>query len=151
MIAGALNFNSTEHDSKTLPKAIEQYERLTENKDKNIFVDRGYREPKAINETTICVPKPDNNITKTKRKRHGRRAAIEPVIGNLKSDYRMRRNFFKGVIGDEMNVLLVAVAMYFKRVMNLWRREAIKSWQLIYNFFIAAYWIFIARKVKFTF
>lgn len=151
VIVGALNFNSTEHDSKTLPKAIEQYERLTENKAKNIFVDRGYRGPKAINETNICVPKLDKKITRTKRKRHGRRAAIEPVIGHLKSDYRMRRNFLKGVIGDEMNVLLAAAAMNFKRVMNLWRTEAINSWQLIYNFFIAAYWIFIARKVKFTF
>lgn len=151
VIVGALNFNSTEHDSKTLPKAIEQYERLTEKKAKNIFVDRGYRGPKAINETNIYVPKPDKKMTKTKRRRHGRRAAIEPVIGHLKSDYRMGRNFLKGVIGDEMNVLLAAAAMNFKRVINLWRTEAINRWQLIYNLFISAYWIFIAKKLKFTF
>jgi IS5 family transposase len=151
VIVGALNFNSTEHDSKTLPKAIEQYERLTEKKAKNIFVDRGYRGPKAINETNICVPKPDKKITKAKRRRHGRRAAIEPVIGHLKSDYRMGRNFLKGVIGDEMNVLLAAAAMNFKRVMNLWCTEAINSWQLTYNFLITAYWIFIVRKLKLSF
>ena len=125
VIVGALNFNSTEHDSKTLGLAMEQHSRLTAKNVKNIFVDRGYRGPKTINETNICVPKPDKNITKTKRKRHSRRAAIEPVIGHLKSDYRMNRNFLKGVIGDEINVLLAAAAMNFKRVMNLWKRGII--------------------------
>lgn len=127
VIVGALNFNSTEHDSKTLGLALEQYTRLTDNQAKNIFVDRGYRGPKKINETNVCTPKPDKNITKTKRKRHGRRAAIEPVIGHLKSDYRMNRNFLKGVIGDQINVLLSAAAMNFKRVMNLWKRGLIIS------------------------
>ncbi len=71
VILGVLNFNSTEHDSKTLTKALEQYERLTNLKAQNVFVDRDYRGPKAIIHTNICVPKPDKNITKIKRKRHG--------------------------------------------------------------------------------
>ena len=37
----------------------------------------------------------------------------------------MNRNFLKGVIGDEMNVLLSAAAMNFKRVMNLWKKRLI--------------------------
>jgi transposase, IS5 family len=41
VIVGALNFNSTEHDSKTITKAVEQYEKLTGSKAKNIYVDRG--------------------------------------------------------------------------------------------------------------
>ncbi|MBK6330509.1 MAG: transposase [Bacteroidetes bacterium] len=77
-----------------------------------------------INETKIYVPKPDKNITRQKRKRHGRRAAIEPVIGHLKQHYRMGRNYLKGIIGDEINVLLAAAAMNFKRRVNLWRSEA---------------------------
>jgi len=125
VIVGALNFNSTEHDSKTLEKALTQYTNLTDKTAKTVFVDRGYRGPKTVNETTICVPKPDKNITKTKRRRHSRRAAIEPVIGHLKSDYRMNRNFLKGIMGDEMNVLLSAAAMNFKRVMNLWKQRLI--------------------------
>ena len=151
VIVGALNFNSTEHDSKTLEKALTQYTNLTGKIAKTAFVDRGYRGPKTVNETTICVPKPDKNITKTKRKRHSRRAAIEPVIGHLKSDYRMNRNFLKGVIGDEMNVLLAAAAMNFKRVMNLWRTEAINRWLLIFKYVENAYGNFIAQFLKMTF
>jgi transposase, IS5 family len=123
VIVGALNFNSTEHDSKTLEKVLTQYSNLTGKIAKNAFVDRGYRGPKTVNDTIICVPKSDKNITKTKRKKHSRRAAIEPLIGHLKSDYRMNRNFLKGVIGDQINVLLSAAAMNFKRVMNLWKQR----------------------------
>jgi hypothetical protein len=37
----------------------------------------------------------------------------------------MNRNFLKGVTGDQMNVLLSAAAMNFKRVMNLWKQRLI--------------------------
>ena len=130
VIVGALNFNSTEHDSKTLPLALEQHKRLTGVTAKNIYLDRGYRGQKQIDGTAIHTPKPDKNITATKRKRHKRRAAIEPVIGHLKSDYRMRRNFLKGVTGDEINVLLCAAAMNFKRVINLWKQR-LNNWVII--------------------
>jgi hypothetical protein len=66
-----------------------------------------------------------------KRKGHSRRAAIEPVIGHLKSDYRLARNYLKGIMGDEINILMAAAAMNFKRVMNLWLTEAIFGWKLI--------------------
>ena len=114
-------------------------------------MDRGYRGPKMVNQTNICVPKPDKNITKTKRKRHSRRAAIEPIIGHLKQDYRMARNYLKGVVGDELNVLLAAAAMNFKRVMNLWRTEALNCWKLIVNFIMFVYWNLFARKNEMTF
>ena len=130
VIVGALNFNSTEHDSRTLPLALEQHKKLTGKTAKNIFLDRGYKGQKQINGTLIHTPRPDKNITATKRKRHKRRAAIEPVIGHLKSDYRMRRNFLKGITGDQMNVLLSAAAMNFKRVMNLWKQR-LNNWKMM--------------------
>ena len=35
-----------------------------------------------------------------------RRAAIEPIIGHLKSDNRMDRNHLKGEDGDRVNAIL---------------------------------------------
>jgi IS5 family transposase len=125
VIVGAVNFTESLHDSKTLPKALEQYERLLNKSAKNVFLDRGYRGPKMINNTALHTPKPDKNITTAKRKRHKRRAAIEPVIGHLKHDYRMIRNYLKGTVGDTMNVMLAAAAMNFKRIMNKWKHEFI--------------------------
>jgi transposase, IS5 family len=151
VIVGALSFSETLHDSKTLPAVIEQYERLNEKKPKEIYVDRGYRGPKIVSEVSIHVPQTKKTITKAQRKKHSRRAAIEPVIGHLKHDYRLMRNYLKGTIGDTINLLLSAAAMNFKRVMNLWRTEAISSWQLIYYMCVNIYWHFYARKLKMTF
>jgi len=136
IIMGALNFTETLHDSKTLPEVLEQYQRLNDKEATNVFVDRGYKGIKQYKSSIVHVPKPDKNISKKKRKRHSKRAAIEPVIGHLKSDYRLCRNYLKGILGDQINVILAAAAMNFKRVMNLWRTEAISSWQLVYNFIL---------------
>lgn len=126
VIVGALNFTDTLHDSKTIDLALEQYERLTGNKAKDVFLDRGYQGRKKVNDTFLHCPKPNKNISRTQRRRHKRRAAIEPVIGHLKHDYRMIRNYLKGTIGDEMNVLLSAAAMNFKRVINLWKQRYVQ-------------------------
>jgi hypothetical protein len=56
----------------------------------------------------------------------------------------MARNFLKGVMGDEINVLLSAAAMSFKRVINLWLSEAIYRWKLIWNLFLNVYTLPIA-------
>ena len=41
IIMGAINFTQTLHDSKTIPEALEQYERLNGKQAKDAFVDRG--------------------------------------------------------------------------------------------------------------
>ena len=86
-----------------------------------------------MNNVAIKVPLPNKNITKDQRQKHSRRAAIEPVISHLKFDYRLMRNFLKGSAGDSINLLLSAAAFNFKRVMNLWRTEAIYCWQLLFD------------------
>ncbi len=148
IIMGALNFTEPIHDSKTLPEVLDQYERLTGKQAAAVFVDRGYKGLSQYRSSTIHVPKPDRNITRTKRRRHRRRAAIEPVIGHLKSDHRLCRNYLKGIIGDQINVLLAAAAMNFKRAMNLWRTEAKRSWQLILNLVIYVHGILLFRKLE---
>jgi len=125
VLVGAINFSENIHDSKTLPAALEQHQRLTGIKAKEVFVDRGYPGPKQIGDTQIHLPKPNKNITLSQRKKHSRRAAIEPVIGHLKHDYRMLKNFLKGNFGDAVNVMLAASAMNFKRMMNLWKKGEI--------------------------
>jgi IS5 family transposase len=60
----------------------------------------------------------------------------------------MARNYLKGVAGDSMNVMLATAAMNFKRVMNLWRTEAIIFLKLIINNFMNVYMNFFAPKIK---
>ena len=55
-----------------------------------------------------------------KREKFRRRASIEPIIGHLKSDYRLGRNYLKGFIGDEINLLLAACAFNLKKWMRIY-------------------------------
>jgi IS5 family transposase len=127
VIVGAMSFRNP-YDGHTLQSAIEQAEKLLERKSiKTATVDRGYRGTSKINDVVIQSPKPFNNKTQTKykqnkmKKQFGRRAAIEPIIGHLKSDHRMKRNFYKGITGDAINVMLSAAAFNFKRMMRKWK------------------------------
>jgi len=144
IIMGAINFTETLHDSKTIPEALEQYERLNGEQPKEVFVDRGYRGIKEYNGAKINSPKPEKNISNQKVQGHIQRAGIEPVIGHLKQSYRLSRNYLKGILGDNMNVILAAAAMNFKRRMNLWRTEANLRWVLLFKYIQGVYWDFYA-------
>ena len=127
VIIGALNIPKNDYDAHTLEPAIRQQQRLTGYILKNNFADRGYRGVKNVLGTNIIIPenkKSINNYQKQKlRQGFRRRAAIEPKIGHLKSDHRLSRNFYKGIFGDNINVMLAAAAMNFKRMINKWKEN----------------------------
>ena len=80
-----------------------------------------YRRGKQMVETTkINIPKPplkkDSAYKKRKKRKHfRRRATLEPIIGHLKSDYRVARNFLKGQIGDSINFMMAAAGFNYKK------------------------------------
>lgn len=131
VIIGALNLPKNEYDGHTLDAVLEQQQRLTGHVLKEAFVDRGYRGVKQVRQTIIQTPKtfPKKVSAYHKLKlRNGfkRRAAIEPKIGHLKTDHRLSRNFYKGIKGDNINVMLAAAAMNFKRMMNIWKNHFLR-------------------------
>jgi transposase, IS5 family len=139
VIIGAINIEKNVHDSKTLQPAIKQQQRLTGITLKNNFVDRGYRGVKEVLGTKITIPdSPGKHRTAYEkqqlRKGFKRRAAIEPKIGHLKQDHRLSRNFYKGIKGDNRNVMLAAAAMNFKRMMNIYK-------QMFFDLFIRLIYI----------
>lgn len=90
-------------------------------------MDRGYKGIKEVRGTKIEIPKSFNKQLSAYeqqqlKKGFKRRAAIEPKIGHLKQDHRLSRNFYKGIKGDNINVMLSAAAMNFKRMMNIWKQ-----------------------------
>ena len=70
---------------------------------------------------------PMNPIDMTKFRK---RAGIEPVIGHLKSDRRMIRNFLKGTRGDVINTLMAAAAYNMRHWMNKHATSLFVSWLL---------------------
>lgn len=139
VVIGALGFRN-EFDGHTLKPALEQATKLTTTKIQTASVDRGYKGNKEINGTKIQIPKPftskQTDYEKRKLKRaHSKRAAIEPIIGHLKKDHRLGINFYKGVVGDNINILLAATAFNLKRMMNKWKVSFFQFFQTILNVF----------------
>jgi len=139
VIIGALGFRN-EFDGHTLKPALEQVTRLTNSKIQTASVDRGYRGNTEINGIKIQIPKTFNNkqteYEKRKLKRaHSKRAAIEPIIGHLKKDHRLGINFYKGIVGDNINILLAATAFNLKRMINKWKVSFFQFFQTILNVF----------------
>jgi len=127
VIIGALGFRNP-YDGHTIEPSLEQTERLLGKRTiKTLIGDRGYRGKRQIDETTIETPKPFSNRKQSQyqqnklKKQFRRRAAIEPINGHLKTDHRLNRNFYKGITGDNINVMLAAAAFNFKRMMNKWK------------------------------
>lgn len=124
IIVSAMNFEKNVFDGKTLPDVLEDIKSVTGRVPKVAIVDQGYRGKKRIADTAIIsADKLKKNLSvyqkrKTK-KRLRRRAAIEPIIGHLKSDFRLAVNYLKGVIGDYLNVLLASAAFNIKKWMRM--------------------------------
>ena len=121
IIVGALNFTGSPYDGNTLAPALEQTERLRGMKATIAIVDEGYRGRSKIGETEVLrAHQPRlNKHSKYKQKQwFKRRASVEPIIGHLKSDFRLGRNYLKGKIGDSINLMLSASASNFRKLMR---------------------------------
>jgi len=99
------------YDGHTLEDALNQASSLTGITPQHAYCDMGYRGHGLKGETKIhLVGKIPQRATRSLRSWMKRRAAVEPIIGHLKSDYRLNRNYLKGKAGDHANVVLAAAA-----------------------------------------
>lgn len=122
IIIGALAFNDNIYDGDTLGPQLEQVERVAGYQPKTAIVDRGYRGRSHVSGTQICMPKPlpasATRYQKQKtRKRFKSRAGIEPVIGHMKHDHRMIRNYLKGEMGDKVNTIMAGTAFNLRKML----------------------------------
>lgn len=97
------------YDGHTLAGALKQVEEITGKKPKNAYCDQGYRGHGLGGDTKVhIVGRIPKRVTRTVRNWMKRRAAIEPIIGHLKTDHRLGRNYLKGTQGNDANVVLAA-------------------------------------------
>ena len=84
-------------DGHTLPKVLSQTEEIVGKRPEEAIYDRGFKGKSKVRTTKIVIPKsPKKGATRSQKtkmqKRFRRRTAIEPIIGHLKSDFRLARN-----------------------------------------------------------
>jgi len=123
IIVGAKNFIRNEYDGNTLKDVLFQVTAIRGNAPETAFCDRGFRGQRIVGGTRIVLPespspKTSGHFKRKARHNFGRRSAIEPVIGHLKNDFRLCRNYLKGHLGNAINLLLAAAAFNCKKWMN---------------------------------
>jgi len=124
------------HDSNTIEPLLDQMEKLHGTLPKEVIYDRGGRGKSEIKGVKISIPKPplkrDSLYEKQKkRNKFRRRAAIEPVIGHLKTDFRMGQNYLHGAKSPKINAMLAAAGWNFKKLMKKLKAE----YQIFYTYF----------------
>ena len=139
IVVGAIAFENNPYDGHTLEEHLKQTEYLTESKPKIGLVDRGYRRKKNINGIEIISPSVPKKATtqyekQKARKRFRARAGIEPVIGHIKHDHRMLRNYLKGYIGDQLNTILAGTGFNLKKMLNRIKEQILFDLFQILNF-----------------
>ena len=100
-------------DGHTLGPVITELEALTGVETRRIHVDKGYRGHNHAHKFRVWISGQVRRVTAPIRREMRRRAAVEPVIGHLKAEHRMGRNYLKGRDGDRINAVLAAAGYNF--------------------------------------
>lgn len=141
IITSIKSFEGNPHDSKTIEPLLEQAKQNELTVPKEVVYDRGGKGQKQIGDTLISTP--DNRRLnrdttyerRKKRTKFRRRAAIEPVIGHLKTEFRMGQNYLHGKYSPQINAFLAAAGWNLKKMMLQLKQEAISLLQLLFSIF----------------
>lgn len=137
-VVGGIALPGNPYDGHTLTKALEQVRRMTGSVIEEAFVDRGYR-GHGETQTTVFIAGQKRGI-KTERLKCSlkRREAIEPVIGHLKSDGLLGRNYLKGTAGDQMNVMLSCAGHNLRLILRQLRIFWLQIWRSLWTLLLAS-------------
>jgi transposase, IS5 family len=111
------------YDGHTLAEIIPDMEAMIGVELERILVDAGYRGHNAplSHRFRIYTAGQKRRMTPAIKREMRRRAAIEPVIGHLKNEHRMRRNYLAHAQGDAINAILAAAGYNFRLLLK-WLR-----------------------------
>lgn len=96
------------YDGHTLETGLQKAEVLSGRPVSRAFVDRGYR-GHGIDGREVYMSGQKRGITGSLKRELKRRSAIEPHIGHMKSEGKLKKNYLKGSLGDALNALLCAI------------------------------------------
>jgi IS5 family transposase len=113
------------YDGHTLAAAIADTQRLTGCTIERAYVDKGYRGHDAPRPRSVFISGQKRGVFGAIKRELRRRSAIEPVIGHMKSEGHLDRNYLKGREGDAANAILSAVGYNFRLVLA-WLRSLVR-------------------------
>ena len=119
-VAHAQALPGNPYDGHTLAAVIPAIEQLVGNTIERLHTDAGYRGHNAPPDYKFKVytSRQKRRVTPAVKREMKRRAAVEPVIGHLKEEHRMNRNYLAGRRGDANNAVLAAAGYNFRRLIR---------------------------------
>lgn len=109
------------YDGHTLKGVLEGMAEITGLVPQRTYVDRGYRGHDYPNKHRVFRSGQKRGVKGSIKKELRRRTIVEPIIGHLKSDGRLGRNYLKGELGDKQNALLTAAGYNFRLLLKWFR------------------------------
>lgn len=107
------------YDGHTLEGALKDLEKIIGAPPTHVFVDKGYKGHKQKNpQTQIFLSGQKRGVNPKIKREIKRRSVIEPIIGHVKNDSHMGRNYLKGQKGDQINALLSAIGFNFRQLLT---------------------------------
>src|SRR5262249_41027346 len=110
----------------TLGPVVAALEAMTGIETRRIHVDKGYRGHNHAQKFRVWISGQVRRVTATIRREMRRRAAVEPVIGHIKAEHRMGRNYLKGRDGDRINAVLAAAGYNFSLLLR-WLERLLRA------------------------
>ena len=119
LIVSVHSFVNNLFDGHTISDVLCQIKTVVGAYPKAAYCDRGYKgSAGTIFLTNVFLQGSKTEVTDKIKKRLRSRSAIEPVIGHIKSDHRMGRNFLLGFQGDQINALMAGCAFNMKKILR---------------------------------
>jgi IS5 family transposase len=109
------------YDGHTLSTTVDQATALSGVEPDRIYVDSGYRGHDYARKERVFIARQRRGLTPTIKRELRRRSAIEPMIGHMKADGRLGRNYLLGTAGNAINALLAAAGHNLRLILN-WLR-----------------------------
>jgi IS5 family transposase len=111
------------YDGHTLATILPDMERLIGSGIDRILADAGYRGHNAPqrHKFSVFTSGQKRRVTPAIKREMKRRAAVEPVIGHIKNEHRMNRNYLAHDQGDAINAILAAAGYNFSLILK-WLR-----------------------------
>lgn len=120
-VVGARSMPGNPYDGHTLAETLEQAAILSDSTIHTAVVDRGYKGVEVPG-VRILRSGQKRGVTRTLKAMIKRRSAIEPVIGHMKSDGKLGRNWLKGRAGDAIHAVLCGAGHNIRLLLRRLRR-----------------------------
>lgn len=121
------SLHENQYDGHTLGSSLKKAEEISQTLIEQAFVDKGYK-GHGVEDCRVYISGQKRGMTRTLKKHLKRRSAIEPHIGHMKSEGKLRRNYLKGTMGDALNALLCAIGHNMRLIWRTIRSLFVLIW-----------------------